>query len=83
MVVLSAVLVALPGYMFKLPDAATMIGVGVVLIAANLALRLALRGREKWLMSQQTGGFLFFIPVWIFGTAVIVLNLVNALIIKK
>jgi len=83
MVIVSAVAVALPGYLFRLPDAVTMVGVGVVLIAADIGLRLTRRGSEKWLMGQQTGGYLIFIPVWTFGIAMIVLNLVNALIIKK
>jgi len=79
MVVLSALIVALPGYLFRLPNAPLMIGVGAVLIAADLILRLVKRTDAKWLMSSRTGGYLFFIPVWIFGIAVMIVNLINAL----
>ncbi|MFM9904538.1 MAG: hypothetical protein ACKVQJ_08215 [Pyrinomonadaceae bacterium] len=83
MVVLSALLIALPGYLLKLPNAATMIGVGAVIIAADVVMRLVNRAKENWLMSDRAGGYLFFIPAWIFGLAVIVVNIVNAFIIKK
>jgi hypothetical protein len=80
MVVVSALIIALPGCILKLPDLVTMIGVGVVLVAADLIIRLLNRGREKWLMGQRTGGYLFFIPVWIFGMGVIVANIINAVV---
>ncbi len=83
MVILSALLVALPGYLLKWPDAVTMSGVGALLILADLTLRLQNQNSKKWLMSQQTGGYLFFIPVWVFGIGVVMLNIVNALVMKK
>lgn len=83
MVILSALLVALPGYLLKWPDAVTMSSVGALLILADLTLRLRNQNGEKWLMSQQTGGYLFFIPVWVFGIGVVMLNIVNALVMKK
>lgn len=83
MVVLSALLIALPGYLLKWPNAATMCGVGILLIAADIILRMRSKGKEKWLMSHQTGGYLFFIPVWIFGIVVVVANIVNALVGKR
>ena len=83
MVVLSALVVALPGYLLKLPNAPVMIGVGVVLIAGDIVLRLVNRNKEKWLMSTQTGGYLFLIPVWISGIAVVIINLINLFFVKK
>jgi hypothetical protein len=83
MVVLSALVIALPGYVLKLPDLVTMTGVGTLLIVADLIVRLLNRGREKWLMGQQTGGYLFFIPVWIFGIGVIAANVINAVVGSK
>jgi hypothetical protein len=83
MVVLSALLIALPGYLLKWPDAATMCGVGSLLLVADLILRLRCKPEEKWLMGQQTGGYLFFIPVWIFGIAVVVANVASVLFGKK
>lgn len=83
MVVLSALLIALPGYLLKLPNAAVMIGVGVLLAVADIIIRLMNRGNERWLFNSQTGGYLFFIPVWTFGIVVIVANLINALVAMK
>ena len=83
MVILSAMLIALPGYLLKWPTAATMCGVGVLLILVDLILRMRGKEKDKWLMGSQTGGYLFFIPVWIFGIVVVVANLVNVVIGKK
>lgn len=83
MVVLSALLVTLPGTLLNLPNAGVVIGVGVLLIAADVVLRLMNRGEVKWLTGDRTGGYLFFIPVWIFGVVMIILNLINVFIIKK
>jgi phosphate/sulfate permease len=83
MLILSALLIALPGYLLRWPNAVTMSGVGVLLIAADLILRMRNKGQRKWLTGDQTGGYLFFIPVWIFGIAMIFLNIVNALFIRK
>jgi hypothetical protein len=83
MVVLSALLIALPGYLLKLPNAPVMIGVGALLVAADLMIRVLRRSRERWLFSSLTGGYLFFIPVWIFGVVVIVVNLINAFAMRK
>ena len=82
-VIISAIVITLPGYLLKLPNAPVMIGVGAVLIAADLVVRLANRNQEKWLMGSKTGGYLFFIPVWVFGIAMIVLNVVNVLFVKS
>ena len=59
------------------------IGSGLILILMDLGLRFAKRSTEQWLVSKFAGGYLFFIPVWIFGIAVIALNLVNAFLVKK
>lgn len=83
MVVLTALLIALPGYLLKLPNSTVMIGVGVLLVVADFVIRLLNRERERWLFSSQTGGYLFFMPVWIFGIVVIVVNVINALVGRK
>lgn len=83
MVVLSAIIMAFPWYLLKLPDVVVMSGVGVVLIVADMIVRVLNRSKERWLFSAQTGGYLFFIPVWIFGIAVIIINLINAFVVTK
>lgn len=83
MVVASALIIALPMYLLRLPDAVAMSSVGLVLIVLDLGLRCRSLGKPKWLTASTMGGYLFFLPVWIFGIGVIILNLVNALLIKK
>jgi hypothetical protein len=83
MLVVSAAVIVLPWYFLRPPDSMTMSGVGLILILMDLGLRFAKRGTERWLVSSFAGGYLFFIPVWVFGIAVIVLNVMNALVFKK
>lgn len=83
MVVISALVIAVPGLLLKLPVAPVMICVGIVLVLADLVLRTRHRGKPKWLTDQRTGGYLFFMPVWIFGIVMMVLNVVNAFVAKK
>lgn len=83
MLVLSAAVIVLPWYFLRPPDFVTMGFVGLILILMDLGLRFAKRSTEQWLVSKFAGGYLFFIPVWIFGIAVIALNLVNAFLVKK
>lgn len=58
-------------------------GMVVLLIAADIILRMRSKEKEKWLMGQQTGGYLFFIPVWIFGIVVVVANTANFFLGKR
>lgn len=83
MFVIAAVLIAIGSLVLKLPDAPVMIGAGVLLIVVDLALRLTKVKNTGWIWRKEFGGFLFFIPVWIFGIAVIALNVVNIFVAKK
>lgn len=79
MFVFAAVFVAIGKFVIGLPDTVVMVIAGVVLVCADMGLRIANRGLERWLMGQRTGGYFFFAPVWIFGCVVIVANVFNAL----
>lgn len=83
MLAVSAAVIVLPWYFLRPPDFVTMGCVGLILVFMDLGLRFAKRSTERWLISKFAGGYLFFTPVWIFGIAVIALNLVNALLVKK
>jgi len=83
MFVIAAVLIAIGSLVLKLPDAPVMIAAGVLLIIVDMALRLTTMKNKGWIWSKDFGGFLFFIPVWAFGIAVIVLNLINLFAGKK
>ena len=79
MVVVTALIVALGSFVFKLPDAVVMISVGVALIAMDVLIRLRARPAEGWLTKSQFGGYFFFFPVWGVGVLMIIANVVNAL----
>lgn len=83
MFVVAAVLIAIGSLVLKLPDAPVMIGAGVLLIVVDMALRLTKMKNAGWIWRKEFGGFLFFIPVWIFGIAVIALNVINIFAGKK
>ena len=65
--------------LLKLPDALTMMAVGLTLITADLVIRFRSRPETGWLTAKTLGGYLFFIPVWGFGIIVVLVNIVNAL----
>lgn len=62
---------------FKLPDALTMLFVGLTLIVMDFVIRLRARSKPGWAIKKELGGYLFFIPAWGFGIMVIILNLIN------
>jgi hypothetical protein len=67
------------GFLFKLPDPIVMGFVGITLIAMDMTLRITNRKQTGWLMKKELGGYLYFIPVWIFGIFVVILNIINAI----
>lgn len=83
MFVIAAIVIALGYFVFKLPDAAVMIGGGLALIVVDLSLRLMKKNEKGWLMGKNFGGYLFFAPVWIFGIIVIVINIINFFVNKS
>lgn len=83
MFVVAAVLIATGSLVLRLPDAPVMIAAGVLLIVVDMVLRLTKMKNAGWIWRKEFGGFLFFIPVWAFGMAVIALNVINILVAKK
>jgi hypothetical protein len=67
------------GLLLRLPDPIVMGFVGVTLIAMDMVVRIRNRKQTGWLMKKELGGYLYFIPVWIFGVVVIIINIVNAI----
>jgi len=67
------------GLLLRLPDSIVMGFVGVTLIAMDMVVRFRNRKQTGWLMKKDLGGYLYFIPVWIFGIFVIILNIINAI----
>ena len=79
MFVIGGVIAGIGGLVFKLSDAPIMIMVGVALFLMDMIIRLRVRTKPGWLMSKQLGGYFFFIPVWLLGVFVIILNIINGL----
>lgn len=75
--------IALIGFLLKLPNAPVMITIGVALILIDLILRATKRNNKGWLTGKAFGGYLFFAPVWIFGIIVIAINIINAFVNTK
>lgn len=80
MFIAAAVLIAIGSLLLKLPDAPVMIGAGALLVVTDLIVRSIYKKGAGWLWRQTSGGYLVFMPVWIFGLAVIALNVINKLL---
>ena len=67
------------GFVLKLGDPLTMIGVGTGLTLIDLGYRWRSRPQEGWLMEKKYGGYLVFFPIWIVGLLIILLNILVGL----
>ncbi|CAN5372391.1 hypothetical protein BH10ACI2_BH10ACI2_15120 [soil metagenome] len=83
MFVFTAAIIVTGKFVFGLPDPLVMIGAGATLFIADMILRIVNRGDQSWLMGARTGGYLFFIPVWTFGVAVVLINAISSLVKTK
>jgi hypothetical protein len=79
MFIVGGVIAGVGGFVFKLGDATVMIMVGAALFLMDLIIRVRVRNQKGWLMSKLLGGYFFFVPVWILGVVVIVVNTLNGL----
>ncbi len=77
MFVVAAIVIAVGYFVLKLPNSIVMITGGAVLVLIDIILRFLKRGNQGWIWRKEFGGYLFFAPVWIFGSLVIVVNAVN------
>jgi hypothetical protein len=72
-------LVAIASLLLKLPDAVGLIGLGSALFLMDMIVRLRSRAFPRWLISKEVGGYLHFMPAWIGGLIVIVINILSGL----
>ena len=75
--VIAGLLAGLLSLVFKLPNATTMIGVGLFLLVIDLLIRAASRSKKGWLFQRELGGYLFFVPIWLFGIIVVIANVIS------
>jgi hypothetical protein len=80
MVVVTGLVAGLGSFVFRLGDALVMGSVGVALIAMDLLIRLRARPAAGWLTRSENGGYFFFVPVWVVGIVMIIVNIINVFI---
>jgi hypothetical protein len=77
MFIFSGIFVILGYYVLKFPDWIVLITAGLVLTAADLVFRLLKTAQKGWLYKKEFGGYLYFMPVWTFGIAVVLINIIS------
>ena len=75
--VIAGLLAGLLSLVFKRPNATTLIGVGLFLLVVDLLIRAASRSKKGWLFQHKLGSYLFFVPVWVLGIIVVIVNVVS------
>lgn len=76
MFVIAGILIAIGSFVLKLPDRPVMIAGGVLLMMIDMTVRLTKTKNDGWMWRKESGGVLLFMPVWIFGSIVLFVNLV-------
>jgi hypothetical protein len=77
MFIFSGIFVISGYYVLKFPDWIVLITAGLVLTAADLVFRLLKTAQKGWLYKKESGGYLYFMPVWAFGIAVVLINIIS------
>lgn len=77
MFVASGVVALVCGYVLKLGDAKSMAAVGAALVLFDLIFRVFLAGEGNRFFGKNTGGYFFFVPVWVLGLIVLGANLLR------
>lgn len=77
MFVFTGIFVAIGAFVLKFPDWIVMITAGAIITITDLIFRALQRQQKGWLMAKNLGGYLYFIPVWIFGFVVIAINIIS------
>jgi hypothetical protein len=77
MFIVASVFVAVGYFVLKLPDWIIMTTTGLILAATDLVFRLLKNAQKGWLYKKELGGYLYFIPAWTFGIAVVLINIIS------
>ena len=77
MFVFAGIFVTVGAFVLKFPDWIVMITAGLVLTITDFVFRVLQRNQEGFLFAKNIGGYLYFIPVWIFGFVVVAINLIS------
>ncbi len=82
MIVVTGLMAGVGALLLHLSDAVVMIAVGTALIVMDLIIRLTVRTAAGWLTGPQFGGYFFFVPVWVVGLVIILVNLINTFVLR-
>ena len=78
-VVVGGLLGGMSSYFLKLKDAQAMIILGTVWALMDLIVRLRSRYQPRWLLNRQAGGFIWYIPIRVFGLVILLVNTIQAI----
>lgn len=79
----SGIVALIGGFFLKLGDAKTMTAVGAALVIMDLAFRIFASREGNRFFGKNTGGYFFFIPVWLLGLLVFGGNLLRVVGVIK
>jgi len=79
MFVVGGLIAGAGSFILKIDDAPVLMSVGVSLIMMDVIIRVRSRNQPGWLLHQQCGGYLFYMPMWLIGSVVFAANLLKAL----
>jgi hypothetical protein len=77
MFIFAGIFVAVGAFVLNFPDWIVMISAGLVLSITDFIFRVLQNKKRGWLTAKNIGGYLYFIPVWIFGIFVVGINLIS------
>jgi hypothetical protein len=77
MFIFAGIFVLVGSFVLKFPDWIVLITAGVILTLTDFIFRVLQKNQKGWLMAKNLGGYLYFIPVWIFGFVVVAINIIS------
>jgi len=79
MIVVGGLIAGVGSFVLKIADTPVLMGVGLALIVMDVIVRVRFRHQPAWFVRQESGGHLWFVPIWLIGTVVLAANLLKAL----
>ncbi len=78
MTVTGGLLGGVSSYFLRLTDPQALMTLGAAWILFDGSLRLSRRGQTHWWLSRQAGGWLWYVPVWVFGLVIMLISAIVA-----
>ena len=77
MTVTGGVVGGMSSYFLKFTDPQALMILGAVWIILDGGLRVSRRGQPRRLFSRQAGGWLWYVPIWVLGVAIMLISAVE------